>query len=63
LKVAMEAGTAKDACETVVKELKGSGTITASFERKGKGKVTFSHRQHIKVSYVTLLNITTVSDN
>ena len=44
----MEAGTANDACETVVKELKGSGTITASFERKGKGKVTFSHCQHTK---------------
>ena len=48
LKAAMEAGTANDARETVVKELKGSGTITASFERKGKGQVTFSHRQHTK---------------
>jgi hypothetical protein len=25
------------------------GSITAAFERKGKGKVTFSHRQHTKV--------------
>ena len=24
------------------------GSITAAFERKGKGKVTFSHRQHTK---------------
>src|SRR6202042_3983526 len=48
LKAAMEAGTAKHARKTVVKELKGSGTITASFERKGKGKVTFSHHQHTK---------------
>ena len=24
------------------------GSITTSFERKGKGKVTFSHRQHTK---------------
>ena len=48
LKAAMEAGSEKDARETVVKELRGSGTITASFERKGKGKVTFSHRQHTK---------------
>jgi len=42
----MEAGTAKDAHETVVKELIGSGMITASFERKGK--VTFLHLQHTK---------------
>jgi hypothetical protein len=44
----MAAGTAKDARESVVKEIKGSGSITAAFERKGKGKVTFSHRQHTK---------------
>ena len=48
LKAGMEAGTAKDARETVVNELKGSGSITTAFERKGKGKVTFSHRQHTK---------------
>ena len=67
LKAAMEAGTAKDACETVVKELKGSGTITASFERKGKGKVTFSHHQHTKAEtksvMLPLSNIATISDN
>ena len=44
----MATGTAKDARESVVKEIKGSGSITAAFERKGKGKVTFSHRQHTK---------------
>ena len=48
LKAGMEAGTAKDARETVVNELKGSGSITAAFERKGKGKETFSHCQHMK---------------
>jgi len=48
LEVGMAAGTAKDACESVVKEIKGSGSITAAFERKGKGKVTFSHHQHTK---------------
>jgi hypothetical protein len=25
------------------------GSITTSFEREGKGKLTFSHRQHTKV--------------
>jgi hypothetical protein len=44
----MAAGTAKDARESVVKEIKGSGSITAAFERKGKGKVTFLHCQHTK---------------
>jgi len=50
LKAGMAAATAKDARESVVNELKGSGSITAAFERKGKGKgkVTFSHRQHTK---------------
>src|SRR5882724_4812830 len=48
LEVGMAAGTAKDARESVVKEIKGSGSITAAFERKGKGKVTFSHHQHTK---------------
>src|SRR5882724_4935620 len=48
LEVGMAAGTAKDAHESVVKEIKGSGSITAAFKRKGKGKVTFSHHQHTK---------------
>jgi hypothetical protein len=48
LKAGMAAGTAKDARQSVVNELRGSGSITAAFERKGKGKVTFSHRQHTK---------------
>ena len=48
LEAGMATGTAKDARESVVKEIKGSGSITAAFERKGKGKVTFSHRQHTK---------------
>ena len=46
LNTAMEASAAKDAYETVVKELNGSGTVTASFERNGK--VTFLHHQHTK---------------
>jgi hypothetical protein len=37
----------KDARESVA-SLKESGSITAAFEKKGKGKVTYSHRQHTK---------------
>jgi len=28
--------------------IKNTGSITAAFERKGKGKVTYLHRQHMK---------------
>jgi len=34
---------ANDARESVVKPLKKTGTITESFDRKGKGKVSLSH--------------------
>jgi hypothetical protein len=37
----------KDARESV-KGIRETGSITAAFERKGKGKVTYSHRQHTK---------------
>ena len=43
------ADDAKDANEARTKIVGGilrNGTITASFERKGKGKMTYSHRQH-----------------
>ena len=33
---------------TTVKGILDLQSITAAFERKGKGKVTFSHRQHTK---------------
>jgi hypothetical protein len=42
-----ELSNIKDARESV-KSIKETGSITASFERKGKGKVTYSHRQHMK---------------
>ncbi|KAG1836176.1 hypothetical protein DFJ58DRAFT_669914, partial [Suillus subalutaceus] len=49
--VLQAADQAKDADE-VQKKIVGSvlrnGSITASFERKGKGKVTYSHRQHTR---------------
>lgn len=43
------ADSAKDANEVRTKIVGGilkNGSIMASFERKGKGKVTYSHRQH-----------------
>ncbi|KAG0704063.1 hypothetical protein DFH29DRAFT_802380, partial [Suillus ampliporus] len=42
---------AKDANEARTKIVGGilrNGSITVSFERKGKGKVTYSHRQHTR---------------
>lgn len=37
----------KDAQESVT-SIKESGSVTAAFKKKGKGKVSFSHRQHTK---------------
>jgi hypothetical protein len=45
------ADDAKDANEVRTKIVGGilkNGSITTSFERKGKGKVTYSHRQHTR---------------
>jgi uncharacterized DUF497 family protein len=45
------ASTAKDAKEVrdkVVGSILKNGSLTASFEIKGKGKVRYSHRQHTK---------------
>lgn len=45
------AGQAKDAKEVrdkIVKSVLRDGSITAAFERKGNGKITYSHRQHTK---------------
>jgi hypothetical protein len=45
------ADDAKDANEVrlkIVPSILRDGSITAAFERKGKGKVTYSHRQHTR---------------
>jgi hypothetical protein len=49
-----------EARDSVVKPLSKDGTITAVFERVGKGKVSYSHRQHTKTEtkYVPLLTHT-----
>ncbi|KAL6302647.1 hypothetical protein BKA93DRAFT_736322, partial [Sparassis latifolia] len=46
--VADEAKDVDEARTAVVKGLLENGSITAAFERKGKGKVTYSHRQHTR---------------
>ena len=45
---ASECRDASEAWNAIVKLFAKSGSITASFERKGKGAVTYSHRQHTK---------------
>jgi hypothetical protein len=54
VKAVMDLANLKDARESV-KGIKETGSITAAFERKGKGKVSYSHRQHTKTEtkYVT----------
>ncbi|KAG2086663.1 uncharacterized protein F5147DRAFT_553382, partial [Suillus discolor] len=44
-----KAKNATEVCGTTVKGILDPQTITVAFERKGKGKVTFSHRQHMKM--------------
>jgi hypothetical protein len=47
-KAANECNNATDARATVTNPIRKSGSITASFKRCGKGKVTYSHRMHTK---------------
>jgi hypothetical protein len=44
----MDCQHANDARESIIKPLMMTGTITAAFDRKGKGKVVYRHRQHMK---------------
>ena len=43
-----KAKTAKEVRDTTIKGYLDPQSITAAFERKGKGKVTYSYRQHTK---------------
>jgi len=47
LKAVIDCGNVTDAREAV-KDIKKNGSIAAAFERKGKGKITYSHWQHTK---------------
>ena len=46
--VADQSKDAKEACHAVKKLGSRSGSITHSFERQGKGKVTYLHRWHTR---------------
>lgn len=48
--------TAEEARESVTKPYSHSGSITASFSQTGKGKVTYSHRNHMKAKTKYTLN-------
>ncbi|KAI0037893.1 hypothetical protein FA95DRAFT_1476650, partial [Auriscalpium vulgare] len=48
VQAAQEAGNHEYARKGVTVPLLRDGSITAAFERKGKGKITYSHRQHTK---------------
>lgn len=45
---ASECRDASEALESIVKLFARSGSIMATFKRKGKGEVTYSHRQHTR---------------
>jgi hypothetical protein len=47
---------------TTVKGALQPGLITAAFERSGKGKVTYSHRQHTRAETRYVLDVTTRFD-
>ncbi|KAG1758311.1 hypothetical protein EDD22DRAFT_784128, partial [Suillus occidentalis] len=46
LKAADEVKDADEVRKNIVGSVLQNGSITASFKRKGKGKITYSHRQH-----------------
>jgi len=48
IKAVNEAKDVNEAHTKVVGGIIHTGSITAAFERKGKGKVTYSHKQHTK---------------
>ncbi|KAG2355080.1 hypothetical protein BDR07DRAFT_1304207, partial [Suillus spraguei] len=48
LEAAGETKNADKARTIIVQSILKTGTIKSSFERKGKGKVTYSHRQYTK---------------
>ncbi|KAG2094206.1 uncharacterized protein F5147DRAFT_747828 [Suillus discolor] len=48
LEAACEAKNTEEVRTKIVTSILCNGSITSSFERKGKGKVTYSHRQHTR---------------
>lgn len=58
LEAADLAKTADELRDITIRGVLNASSITASFERKGKGKVTYSHRQHTKVQTKCVTNPT-----
>ncbi|KAG2741154.1 hypothetical protein P692DRAFT_20753550, partial [Suillus brevipes Sb2] len=48
LQAAVDCGNTKVAHNGPIKSLLETGSIKTSFDRKGKGKITYSHRQHTR---------------
>ena len=48
IRIADGARNVSEACTKIVRGILHNGSITAAFERKDKGKVLYSHRQHTK---------------
>ncbi|KAH7917204.1 hypothetical protein BV22DRAFT_1026831, partial [Leucogyrophana mollusca] len=57
LVAAEQMNNVNDVRENIVKGLNESGSITASFERKGKGKVTYSNCQHTRAETRTEISL------
>jgi hypothetical protein len=62
---AEQCGSAADARSKVTGPIKSSGSITASFRRRGNGNISYSHQMHTKTETksVTYLPISGASDN
>jgi len=48
MRAADEAKDADEVRKRIVGSVLKNGTITVSFEKRGKGKITYSHCQHTK---------------
>ena len=48
VKAADDARNADEVCTKIVPNYLRDGSITAAFERKGKGNIMYSHRQHTR---------------
>ena len=56
-KVATNCQNAGDARKNMTMPLNTTGSITASFQIKGKGKVSYSHRQHTQMETKYIVNL------
>ena len=52
-----KAGTAAATCLILTQKAQKDGSLLASFEHAGKGTITYSHKQHMKVETQYVLHI------